>query len=466
MRFYRREERWCKLRTRTGIGSKSAPPNGGAARGHSIAKYARSGANVVSPGDSCWPAGGIICSMCDMLRRWSSPPGATIALILSLAAASAGAQENLLPSTAWGLSPVISVWRFATPLATAKGAIKDVAQAAVPFQVRRAIGRWTFDVTGAYATAAVHTASSGQEEDDEGVTLLSGPSDLKLRMSGPVVSNNVLITAGLNIPTGTARLNGDQTSVLQAVGAPALHMPIASYGVGTGGTLGLIGAVETAGWALALGASVEQRTEYTPIALALSGGSSETRLKPGTAAHVTLGADRPLGEFRLSVVVLGDVYASDNVVIATPGFDPVSTQYRLGPQLAAMTRLEFGGGAWSEGALTVSARHRTAFTEAEGREVSGSSGNYFEGSLGGVLGGANHPGLVIGVDGRWHSGLPFTSALVGAAVTAGGATLGIHFPGGVRLTVHPQYGSFDTGVTKTTGVGATIALSIFARGAQ
>jgi hypothetical protein len=70
---------------------------------------------------------------------------------------------------------------------------------------------------------------------------------------------------------------------------------------------------------------------------------------------------------------------------------------------------------------------------------------------------------VIAVDGRWHSGLPFTTALVGAAATAAGATLGVEFPAGIRFLIHPQYGSFDTGATKTTGLGATIALSFFAR---
>jgi hypothetical protein len=111
-------------------------------------------------------------------------------------------------------------------------------------------------------------------------------------------------------------------------------------------------------------------------------------------------------------------------------------------------------------------RHRSAFADASGATVSGSDGNYIDGSLGGVLGGSDRTGLVLGVDGRWHSGLPFTTALVGAAATVGGATLGVetrHF----RFAMHGQYGTFDTGLSHSTGYGGSLSLSFFAgRGPQ
>jgi hypothetical protein len=375
------------------------------------------------------------------------------------------AQESLLPSTSWGFSGVISEWHFAKPIATSGGGIADVAQAAAPFQVRATIAeRFTFDVTGAYASAAIHTQSTkGDGETEDNIVLLNGPTDMRVRLSGPLVGDNLLFTAGVNLPTGISHLNNDQTNVLQAVGAPALRMPVSSYGVGAGGTFGIVGATERAGWAIALGGSLEKRTEYTPVSLVFSGTSSDMRLTPGMAMHFTLGLDHTVGESRLSVVLLDDNFSADKIVLASGGATTGTSQYQLGPQFGGLARLDFGGGAWSEGAVAVSARHRTEFKDASGAPVEGSSGSYYEGSLGGVLGGAGRAGLVIGVDGRWHSGLPFTSTLVGAAVTAVGGTIGVQFPRGVRFTVHPQYGTFDTGVTNTTGVGATIALSIFAR---
>src|SRR5262249_32563222 len=102
-------------------------------------------------------------------------------------------------------------------------------------------------------------------------------------------------------------------------------------------------------------------------------------------------------------------------------------------------------------------------SDADGKSVNGSAGTYLQGSLGGVLGGGARTGLVLGIDGRWHSGLSFTNALVGAAVTAVGGTIGFELPIGLRFTIQPQYRTLDTGTPHTTGVGGPVALSFFAR---
>src|SRR5204863_174871 len=56
-----------------------------------------------------------------------------VATLLAALSAAVPAQESLLPSAAWGFGPIISAWHFSTPIATASGAIQEVAQAAVPF---------------------------------------------------------------------------------------------------------------------------------------------------------------------------------------------------------------------------------------------------------------------------------------------------------------------------------------------
>jgi hypothetical protein len=387
-----------------------------------------------------------------------------VASAMLAASAAASAQANLLPSTAWGFAPMVSGWHFTTPLATPGGRIQDAAQAAVPFQIRVGSGAWSFDVTGAYAAGAVHVVPNNAALTDEGddVLLLAGPTDVKLRVSGPLIEDRLLLVAGVNVPTGTTRLDADQLSVLQTMSAPGLGMPVPSYGTDTGGTLGIIDVMETAGWTLAIGGSLEKRTEYTPIALAVSTeGGGDTRLTPGIATHLTLGGDRLVSSSRLNVLLLTDLYGTDRVAFASGGVESGGTHYHLGPQVAALARLDFAGDRWSEGALALSIRRRSAFSDANGATVPGSDGTYIDGSLGGVLGGADRTGLVIGVDGRWHSGLPFTTSLVGAAATVGGATLGVATPH-VRLALHGQYGTFDTGVSRTTGYGGSLALSFFA----
>jgi hypothetical protein len=239
-------------------------------------------------------------------------------------------------------------------------------------------------------------------------------------------------------------------------------MPVASYGTGTGATLGLVSAMQSGDWALAFGGSVEQRTEYTPIALALSAGTSETKVTPGTALHLTVGGDRVLGEGRLSVLLLGDLYTKDQVAIATNGASAGSTSYTLGPQITAISRVDFGSSSWRESGADVAVRYRSAYSDADGNKVTGSAGTYLEGSIGGVLGHAGGAGLVLGVDARWHSGLSFTNSLVGMATTAAGVTLGVD-KGSFRFAVHPQYGTFSTGQMSTSGVGVVISGSIAPR---
>jgi hypothetical protein len=88
---------------------------------------------------------------------------------------------------------------------------------------------------------------------------------------------------------------------------------------------------------------------------------------------------------------------------------------------------------------------------------------YIDGSLGGVLGGADRVGLLVSLDGRWHSGLPFTTALVRAPPTTV-ATLGVRpDTSDSRCTAST---AFDTGVSHTTGYGGSAALSFSPAGAH
>lgn len=402
-------------------------------------------------------------------RAW-----AATALGLALATRTVGAQEALLPTTGWGMGSVLSVWHFNKPLPQAAGAVADLAEIAVPFRVRAGFGRWSVDLSGAAAFGAVHfgsaSSASGGDDDDDRVVTIFGPTDVKLRVTGPLIGDNLLLTTGFNLPSGKVGLDGDETAALQAIGAPAVRMPVGAFGTGAGATVGLIRAFEGEEWAIALGGSVEQRSEYSPIALLASTGKSETRVTPGMAAHVTLGLDRTLGERRLSALIVGDVFSKDRVQVVEAGGPVGNGDYTLGPQVTVTSRLDFAASAWRESAIAVAARVRGQFSDSLGAAVAGSGGTYLEASVGGVRGGPQGRGFVIGVDGRWHSGLEFTDALVGAAVTSAGLTLGFERASGstvTRFTIRGQYGTFDTGTAQSSGFGATMGLTVGGRrGAQ
>ncbi|MDP1890122.1 MAG: hypothetical protein Q8K55_04455 [Gemmatimonadaceae bacterium] len=378
--------------------------------------------------------------------------------------AAAGAQETLLPRAGWGVGTALSAWHFSTAIPQASGAVANVVEAAVPFRVLGNIGRWSVDLSGAGAVGAVHFAAGEEGDGDDRAVTIAGPTDVKLRFTGPLLSDALQLTAGLNLPVGKVGLNAEETSALQVLGAPALRMPVAAFGTGAGMTLGIIRAFEGEDWAIAVGASAEQRTEYSPIALALSSGRSETKIAPGAALHITAGLDRALGEGRWALLLVGDVFSKDKVRL--PESTDGSSDYTLGPQFTLSSQIDLAAPGWRAAAFGVAARLRSEFTDAAGAKVAGSSGTYLEGSLGGVRGGPSGSGFILGADARWHSGLTFTDALVGAAVTAAGLTIGVERAGTAtltRFTVHGQYGSFDTGTLATTGFGVTLGLSVSAR---
>ncbi|HXT18214.1 MAG TPA: hypothetical protein VN706_21465 [Gemmatimonadaceae bacterium] len=383
--------------------------------------------------------------------------------LLALGAAVLPAQESLLPSASWGLAPVVTAWHFSTPLAQSAGGVTDVQQFALPLRARAVFNeRWTFDVTGAAARTSVSTKNGDSTQS----LTLSGLTDVKLRMSGSFNDDRLLLTGGLNLPTGTTGLNGEQTDVLQVIGAPALGMPVNALGIGTGVTLGAVQAIESGDWSFALGGSVEQRTEYTPIALALASGQSLTKVTPGTAVHLSLGSDRPVGDNRLAMLVVADVFSKDKLLLTTPDATNTSSDYTLGPQVTGLARYDLAVPGWRSASGTMSLRYRSAFTDQSGSKVSGSAGSYLEGSLQGIRGGSIGTGLILGVDARYHTGLSFTDALVGTAVRAGGVTLGVDLPSRTlvsRIALHGQYGQFNTGTSSTNGMGLSLVWAIAAR---
>lgn len=404
--------------------------------------------------------------------------------LAALATSVAGAQESLLPSTGWAIGSGLHAWHFSTPLPQTGGSLADVAEAAIPFRVRSAFGRWSIDLSGAGAFGAARFAATadstleatvsadssvgGDESDsaEDRIVSIFGPTDVKLRVTGPLFSDNFLLTLGFNLPSGKVGLDGDETSALQAIGAPALAMPVAAFGTGAGYTVGFIRAFDGDEWAVAVGGSVEQRSEYSPIAVLLADGKAETRVAPGSAVHATLGFDRTIGASRLSALLVGDLFSIDKVSYDDGTGTVVNNDFQLGPQAALSTGIDFGAGGWRESSLNVAAQWRGEFSDSAGAKVSGSSGTYFEGSLGGVRGGPEGAGFVVATDARWHSGLKFTDALVGAAVTAVGVTLGLESVGTrstTRFTVRGQYGTFDTGTAKSSGFSVTLGMSVGAR---
>jgi hypothetical protein len=373
----------------------------------------------------------------------------------------AAAQSSLLPRFSGSTAPAFTLWSLSDPVPQADGSVTGVSQLSVPLSVRAALGRWTFDAGAAFASSRAEFEDAGGETR---TLTLSGLTDVRLRARVPVAGEGVVLTAGVNVPTGATKLSADETAVLQLTGAPALRMPVPALGVGFGATLGVVAARQAGRWAIAVGASVEERTEYTPIEIALAGGTQATSIDPGLATHLTLGADRTVGAHRLSLLVVGDVYGKD--ALTDGGDDEASVEYTLGPSVTGLARLDVALSGWRDAAASVSVRQRSAFKDGDGAKVDGSNGLYFEASLTGVRGAPYSRGIVYGVDALWHSGIDATDAMVGAAAAIGGVTLGLDLPlsnSALRITARVQGGSMDTGTKKFTATGVTLTAALGSR---
>jgi hypothetical protein len=391
--------------------------------------------------------------------RQSLVTGIVAGALASLMASTAGAQSIRTVLVA----PTYQSWTFeqAVPLDTLR--VQDASQISAPFLVSLPFAsRFAVSVSGAAFTSRISTASTSGDGDTRS---LSGITDLRFRLTGPLIGDAVQFTLGVNAPTGNRGLSLAENDVLRVVAAPALGAQVAVPGVGLGGTVGIIAARMAGNWALALGLSAEHRGSYSPLDAVIAGRGARTELTPGAAVHLSLGADRAIGPHRLTIAVSGDLYGSDEVRSITGTAQQVD-RYTLGPTGTATVALQVGGTGFRELSFRVSDRYRSAFSDANGASIAGSSGNYFEAGVTGVLGRAGGVGVLLGLDANQHTGLPVDEGFIGAGLTAGGVTVGLSVPTGTvewRPTFRYSQGNLKTERLTTAMSSITVGLSLSAR---
>ena len=351
------------------------------------------------------------------------------------------AQDRLLGLRAAGAGVTAEAVRFggdgvsqASLLGGDSLRVTRVSQLSVPVTAVVPLGRsWTLDATTVYATGSVQLAGAARR-----TATLSGLSDVRLRATGRLLNETVLLTAGVNLPTGRQELDGEQLTALRTIAAPALGMLAPPVGQGPSGTLGVLLARQAGAWAVAGGVSYEVRGEFAPVA-ALVAGAPSIDFTPGDVVRASLGADRLVGRHRVSLAFSADVFAEDRLRAggATAGAAAGATlaEVRLGPVLTTDLQLQLAAPRLRELVLWSTNRWRARFSR-DGVTVPGSNGNYLDGGLRGSLPLGVRTDLFAAADARWHTGLEVDDALATAGVTGGGLTLGLSRRAGA-LTVQP-----------------------------
>ncbi len=176
---------------------------------------------------------------------------------------------------------------------------KSVSEFAVPLGVAIPVGtRLSFDA-GTYVVSAQRKAETGE------TATISGLTDVSLRAGYQVVPDAVALTVSVNLPTGQASLDGDQLLVAGATATDLIPFPVTSFGSGFNVTSGLAVAVPVGGWALGAAGSFRYNGDYEPLA------DTAITLTPGAEYRLRLGADRIVGQGRVSFGVTYSTFSRD-----------------------------------------------------------------------------------------------------------------------------------------------------------
>ncbi|MCU0648234.1 MAG: hypothetical protein MUF00_09585 [Gemmatimonadaceae bacterium] len=327
-----------------------------------------------------------------------------------------------------GVATVTTV-RFDSGLVADSLSIESLQQLSLPVTAQLALhDRLTIDVAGAVLSGrvSVRDLAGGAQ-----TLQLAGLSDLRVRSVAQLIRDRLLMTTLVNVPTGPARLNAEQLAALSVIASPALRPPVGVASLGLGLNAGLVWTTRVAPWNLAIGGSYEHRGGYTPVDAEVVGVPLRTTLRPGAAVRVSLGADRLVGQGRLSLVAAGEFFGSDSLQFSGGAATDTVLQrlrVRLGPQITL-------GGEWQPGTrwlveprLFAVTRVRLPFVNTQGERQAEATGVVIDAGTEAAFGARNGIGVIVRLAGRYDTGLGFDDGLLTAASSDLTGSLGVRWP--------------------------------------
>jgi hypothetical protein len=162
------------------------------------------------------------------------------------------------------------------------------------------------DVGTAFASARVTSISSGQSVESS----ISGLTDTQIRATLNMGTDFVVLTAGVNVPTGRATAAPEEQAAASLIGNDFLVFPISSMGSGLGGTGGLAIAHPLGDWNVGAGFSVRHSMPFDPFEDA---AGAKLRYTPGDEMRGRVGVDHPYGTGRVSLGVTYSKFTDDDI---------------------------------------------------------------------------------------------------------------------------------------------------------
>jgi hypothetical protein len=196
----------------------------------------------------------------------------------------------------------------------------------------------TLDVGTAFVSARATNTSSGQPVESK----ISGLTDTQIRATLNLGSDLVLLTAGVNVPTGRSLITPAEQSAAGLIGNDFLMFPISSMGSGFGGTGGLAIARPFGDWNLGAGLSVRHSMPFDPYQDA---AGTKLRYAPGDETRARIGVDHPYGTGRASLGLTYSKFGNDT--LARSGYNTGDRLMAQGYVTSAMGRGDYLLGAWN-----------------------------------------------------------------------------------------------------------------------
>jgi hypothetical protein len=180
--------------------------------------------------------------------------------------------------------------------------VKTMREAVIPIGLSWAVSpRISIDAGTSYVSAQ-RTDPTGSQ------TTLNGVTDLLLRSAIQLKPDVAVFTVAVNLPTGHKSLSSTQLPLASATATDLIPYPVTNFGTALSVTTGLAFAMPVGPWAIGLAGSFRYTGSYNPLS---DPGPDTLVLKPGAEIRVRVGADRIVGQGRVSFGLTYSTFSND-----------------------------------------------------------------------------------------------------------------------------------------------------------
>jgi hypothetical protein len=214
-------------------------------------------------------------------------------VLAALAAAAPLRAQGVWESSA-RIGPQIVQYQLGAPVS------EKITEFTLPVYVRIPVTpAFDVDIGTAWTSAQVAGTAPGGT-----VSRLSGLSDTQIRGNYTLGTDFVVLTAGLDLPTGRTAITVDELPAATRIASDFLLFPINGFGAGAGGLGGIAVARPMGEWNVGFGIAMRHALPYDAFQ---DPNGNRYRFTPGDEYRGRVGVDRPFGTGRIT---LGFTYSA------------------------------------------------------------------------------------------------------------------------------------------------------------